>query len=114
DELRAFRTRFGIPISDKDIAKAPFYKPPDDSVEMKYLRERRQALGGYVPKRAVRSKPLAPPAEDLWSEFHHGTEARKVTTTIAFVRMLAKLLRDPNWGHLVVPIIPDEARTFGM
>jgi pyruvate dehydrogenase E1 component len=114
DELRAFRTRFGIPISDADIAKAPFYKPPDDSVEIKYLRARRQELGGYVPKRAVRSKPLAAPADELWSEFYHGTEGRKVSTTMAFVRMLAKLLRDPNWGHLVVPIIPDEARTFGM
>ncbi len=114
DELRAFRTRFGIPISDADIAKAPFYRPAEDSVEIKYLKERRQALGGYTPKRAVRSKPLAPPPADLWHEFHGGTEGRKVSTTMAFVRMLGKLLRDPNWGHLIVPIIPDEARTFGM
>ena len=114
DELRAFRTRFGIPISDQDIAKAPFYRPPEDSPEIQYLRKCRQALGGYIPKRAVRSKPISPPKSDLWDEFLKGTEGRKVSTTMAFVRMLAKLLRDEKWGHLVVPIIPDEARTFGM
>src|SRR5438874_1424231 len=114
DELRAFRSRFGVPISDAEIAKAPFYRPPDDSPEMKYLKQRRQDLGGYMPKRAVRSKPIAPPAEDLWEEFYKGTEGRKVSTTMAFVRMLSKLLRDEKVGHLVVPIVPDEARTFGM
>jgi pyruvate dehydrogenase E1 component len=114
DELRAFRSRFGIPISDEDIAHASFYRPPDDSPEIQYLKKRRQELGGYLPKRAVRSKPITPPADDLWTEFYKGTEGRKVSTTMAFVRMLAKLLRDEKWGHLVVPIIPDEARTFGM
>jgi len=114
DELRAFRSRFGIPISDEDISKAAFYKPPDDSPELQYLKKRRQELGGYLPKRAVRSKPITPPADDLFAEFNKGTEGRKVSTTMAFVRMLAKLLRDEKWGHLVVPIIPDEARTFGM
>ena len=114
DELRAFRSRFGIPLSDDDIAHASFYRPPDDSPEIQYLKKRRQELGGYLPKRAVRSKPISPPADELWSEFYKGTEGRKVSTTMAFVRMLAKLLRDEKWGHLVVPIIPDEARTFGM
>jgi pyruvate dehydrogenase E1 component len=114
DELKAFRSRFGIPISDEDIAKAAFYKPPDDSPEIQYLKKRRQELGGYLPKRAVRSKPITPPADDLFAEFNKGTEGRKVSTTMAFVRILAKLLRDEKWGHLVVPIIPDEARTFGM
>ncbi|HKD92150.1 MAG TPA: pyruvate dehydrogenase (acetyl-transferring), homodimeric type [Terriglobales bacterium] len=114
EELRAFRSRFGVPISDSEIAKAPFYRPPEDSTEFKYLKARRQELGGYIPKRAVRSKPMAPPAQDLWEEFYKGSEGRKASTTMAFVRMLSKLLRDEKLGHLVVPIVPDEARTFGM
>ncbi|HZU23534.1 MAG TPA: pyruvate dehydrogenase (acetyl-transferring), homodimeric type [Terriglobales bacterium] len=114
DELRAFRSRFGVPISDAEIAKAPFYRPPEDSAEFKYLKARRQELGGYIPKRAVRSKPITPPTQDLWEEFYKGTEGRKASTTMAFVRMLSKLLRDEKLGHLIVPIVPDEARTFGM
>jgi pyruvate dehydrogenase E1 component len=114
EELRAFRARFGVPISDADIAQAPFYKPPDDSAEIKYLRGRREALGGFIPKRKVRSQPLQMPQDELWEEFYKGTEGRKASTTMAFVRMLAKLLRDENIGKLVVPIVPDEARTFGM
>jgi pyruvate dehydrogenase E1 component len=114
DELREFRTRFGIPISDEEVAQAPFYRPPDDSPEMKYLRERRQALGGYMPRRVVTSLPVEPPAEDLFDEFLKGTEGREASTTMAFVRMLSKLLRDKSVGKLIVPIVPDEARTFGM
>jgi len=114
DELRAFREYFGIEISDEQLAKTPFYRPPDDSPEMKYLRERREALGGYVPKRQVRSKPLQVSLEPQFEEFYKGTEGRAVSTTMAFVRMLAKLLRDREIGSLIVPIVPDEARTFGM
>ncbi len=114
DELRDFRTRFGIPISDDDVAKAPFYRPPEDSPEMKYLRERREALGGYMPKRRAKNTPLAPPSEDLYEEFYKGTDDRAVSTTMVFVRFLSKLLRDKELGKLVVPIVPDEARTFGM
>ncbi|MBE7561192.1 pyruvate dehydrogenase (acetyl-transferring), homodimeric type [bacterium] len=114
DELREFRTRFGIPISDEDVAEAPFYKPPDDSPEMKYLHERRKALGGYLPDRSRRADPIAPPDPKLFEEFHEGTEGRPVSTTMAFVRVLTKLLRDPHVGKYVVPIVPDEARTFGM
>ncbi len=114
EELRAFRSRFGIPISDKDIAKAPFYRPPEDSPEIKYLQARRQELGGSVPKRVVRSKPLRSIPTELFEEFYAGTEGRKASTTMVFVRLLSKLLRDPDIGHLVVPIVPDEARTFGM
>jgi len=114
EELRAFRTRFGIPISDAEIGKTPFYRPPEDSIEIKYMRERRKALGGYVPTRKVRSEPLASVSNELFEEFYKGTEGRKASTTMVFVRLLSKLLRDKDLGRLVVPIVPDEARTFGM
>jgi len=114
DELRLFRGRFGIPISDEEIAEAPFYKPPDNSVETQYLQERRRALGGSMPERRVVSVPAQPLAEDHFEEFYKGTEDRKVSTTMVFVRLLAKLLRDEKFGKLIVPIIPDESRTFGM
>jgi pyruvate dehydrogenase E1 component len=114
EELRAFRTRFGIPISDAEIQDAPFYRPAEDSIEIKYMRERRKALGGYLPNRKVRSTPLAGVPHEAFEEFHKGTEGRKASTTMVFVRLLSKLLRDKDLGHLVVPIVPDEARTFGM
>ncbi len=114
EELRAFRTRFGIPISDAEIHDAPFYRPPEESIEIKYMREQRQKLGGYLPTRKVRSQPLAPVPHELFEEFHKGTEGRKASTTMVFVRLLSKLLRDKQIGELVVPIVPDEARTFGM
>ncbi len=114
DELREFRARFGIPISDDEVAKAPFYKPPDDSPEMKYLHERRKNLGGYIPSRRPKSSAVKPPPEEIFEEFYKGTEGREVSTTMAYVRILTKLLRDKDIGRLIVPIIPDEARTFGM
>ena len=114
EELRAFRTRFGIPISDAEIHDTPFYRPAEDAVEITYMRERRQSLGGYVPNRKVRSTPLASVPHDPFEEFHKGTEGRKASTTMVFVRLLSKLLRDKDLGHLIVPIVPDEARTFGM
>jgi pyruvate dehydrogenase E1 component len=114
DELRAFRTRFGIPISDAEISQTPFYRPPEDSAEMNYLRERRGALGGHVPSRRVRSQPLPHVSSEPFEEFYAGTEGRNASTTMVFVRLLSKLLRDKEIGHLIVPIVPDEARTFGM
>ena len=114
DELKEFRTRFEIPISDEDVAQAPFYKPPEDSPEIIYLKEKREALGGYVPTRRSASTPLDPPPADLFEEFFRGTEGREVSTTMVFVRLLSKLLRDKGLGRLIVPIVPDEARTFGM
>jgi pyruvate dehydrogenase E1 component len=114
DEVKAFRTRFGIPISDDDVAQAPFYRPADDSAEIWYMQERRAALHGPVPKRIVRSEPIKAEFGDTFEEFHKGTESRKASTTMVFVRMLSKLLRDEEIGKLVVPIVPDEARTFGM
>jgi len=114
DELKEFRSRFGIPLNDNDCVEVPFYRPADDSIELQYLRSRREALGGYVPARSVRSKPLKLQHEDLWQEFFEGSEGREVSTTMAFVQMLRKMLKDPEIGKLVVPIVPDEARTFGM
>jgi pyruvate dehydrogenase E1 component len=114
DEIRTFRTRFGILISDEEIKDTPFYRPADDSPEITYMRERRKALGGYLPNRVVRAQPLKCEFGDLFEEFSKGTEGRSVSTTMVFVRMLAKMLRDPEIGQLVVPIVPDEARTFGM
>ncbi len=114
DELREFRSRFGIPISDEQLAETPFYLPPEDSREIQYIRARRQALGGYVPARKVRSKPLVADHDALFREFLTGSEGREVSTTMAFVGMLRQMLRDPEIGKVVVPIVPDEARTFGM
>jgi pyruvate dehydrogenase E1 component len=113
-DLRSFRTRFGIPVSDDEIAEAPFYRPSEDSDELQYLRERRKSLGGFVPTRTEKAAPLQLSATDLFDEFFKGTEGRKASTTMVFVRLLSKLLRDKDLGELVVPIVPDEARTFGM
>src|SRR6187401_1411266 len=113
-DLRSFRTRFGIPISDEQIADAPFYRPPEDSPELQYIRERRKALGGPVPSRTVRVEPLKVGLDSLFEEFSKGTDGKKASTTMVFVRILTKLLRDKEIGNLIVPIVPDEARTFGM
>ncbi len=115
EELLAFRSRFGIPVSDEEAPSAPFYRPPEESPEMAYLHERRKQLGGYVPGRVtLRSRPLSPPLPELFREFYEGTGERTASTTMVFVRMLAQLLKDENVKELIVPIIPDEARTFGM
>src|SRR5499425_2733559 len=114
EELKEFRSRFGIPLNDQDCIEVPFYRPTEDSEEIQYLRARREALGGYTPVRAVRSKPITTDNEELFKEFYEGSEGREVSTTMAFVGMLRKMLKDPEIGKLVVPIVPDEARTFGM
>lgn len=113
-ELRHFRSRFGIPVSDQDVDTVPFYRPEDDSPEIKYLQEQRKKLHGFVPTRRMKSDPVKTPEQSLYEEFYQGTEGREVSTTMVFVRILTKLLRDENLGKLVVPIVPDEARTFGM
>src|SRR5262245_41545859 len=114
EELQRFRKRFDVPIREEDIHDTPFYRPPDDSAEIQYLRAQRMALGGYVPKRMVRSEPLQVSLGEVFEEFLDGDPKREVSTTMAVVRMLAKLLKHPELGKLVVPIVPDEARTFGM
>ena len=114
EELELFRSRFGIPIPDDELQNAPFYRPSDDSAEIKYMQARRKQLGGYMPERKVRATPLKPVPEAHFEEFYKGTDGREASTTMVFVRLLAKLLRDPELGKFIVPIIPDEARTFGM
>jgi pyruvate dehydrogenase E1 component len=114
-ELRTFRDRLELPIPDKKLADPPYYHPGPDSDEVRYMMERRKALGGCVPKRVVRSKPLAPPADKNFAEFRTGTGANQaVSTTMVFAKLVRNLVRDPVWGKRIVPIIPDEARTFGM
>jgi pyruvate dehydrogenase E1 component len=114
DELKEFRARFGIPISDEDIASAPFYRPSEDSHEMQYLKQHRKELGGFAPTRKTDVRPIKTPPEDIFEEFYKGTEGREASTTMVFVRLLAKLLKDKEIGKYIVPIVPDEARTFGM
>jgi pyruvate dehydrogenase E1 component len=114
DEMKEFRSRFGIPISDDDIANAPFFKPSEESAEMQYLKARRRELGGFVPSRKGDVRPIKTPPEEIFEEFYKGTEGREVSTTMVFVRILAKLLKDKELGKFIVPIVPDEARTFGM
>ena len=114
DELRAFRSRFGIPISDDEVAKAPFYRPPEDSEEMRYLRERRQALGGYVPSRPKQGPLLKTPSLDEYRPFIEKSAGREVSTTTGAVTLMASLLKDKHVGKYIVPIVPDESRTFGM
>jgi len=114
DELLEFRTRFGIPLSDDQARDATFYRPPENSPEMIYLQEHRADLGGALPSRGVRCEPLHMPPEEVFAEFAEGSSGREISTTMAFVRILTKLLKDKQLAKLVVPIIPDEARTFGM
>jgi pyruvate dehydrogenase E1 component len=113
-DLRTFRDRFGVPIPDDRISDAPFYRPHDKSAEIAYMKDRRSTLGGFVPRRVVTAPPIRPAMLDLYDEFFKGTAGRKASTTMVFVKLLAKLLRDKEIGNLVVPIVPDEARTFGM
>ncbi|GAB1416805.1 pyruvate dehydrogenase (acetyl-transferring), homodimeric type [Paludibacter sp.] len=114
DELRDFRVRYGIPVSEDEVANAPFYKLPENSHEMQYLKKRREELGGFLPERRVDVRPIKTPPEEIFAEFYTGSEGRELSTTMAFVRLLTKLLKDKEIGKLIVPIIPDEARTFGM
>jgi pyruvate dehydrogenase E1 component len=114
EDVRRFRGRFDIPINEDDLDDVPFYRPARDSLEIKYLLERRQALGGPLPRRQVTAPALSPPPEAFFEEFHKGTDGREVSTTMAYVRILTKLLRDEKLGRYIVPIVPDEARTFGM
>ncbi len=112
--LMTFRERFELPLSDEQVRAAEYYKPPDDSLEMQYLRERRSALGGYLPQRRRKAEPLPVPGLELFQSQLDGTGEREISTTMAFVRILAALLRNKAIAPHIVPIVPDESRTFGM
>ncbi len=116
DDIRYFRDRFNIPIPDSELPKIPFYKPADDTPEMKYLHERRQALGGYLPKRrqVADESFTVPSLENFKAVLEPTAEGREISTTQAYVRFLTQLLRDQALGPRIVPILVDEARTFGM
>jgi len=114
NELVAFRRRFDIPISEEAARRAEFYKPPADSPEMQYLLGHRKALSGFVPGRRAPTVKLKPPRWEDLAEFFAGSDGREVSTTMAFVRLLSHLMRDKQVGRYIVPIVPDEARTFGM
>ena len=115
EALLAFRDRFNIPLTDEEVAKAPFYRPPEDSPEVCYMLERRQALGGFLPARTSIPKPsFRLPGLDLFKAQLSGTGDREISTTMVFVRILSALVRDKALKQYVVPIIPDESRTFGM
>jgi pyruvate dehydrogenase E1 component len=111
--LLQFRDRFNIPLNDEQVASLHFYRPPEDSLEMKYLKERSKAMG-VVPQRKPVSEPLQIPGLEAFDALLKGTEEREISTTMAFVRMLGILVKDKNIGKQVVPIVPDESRTFGM
>ena len=115
-ELKEFRDRLYLPIPDAALEAElpPYYHPGEDSDEITYMRERRAALGGYLPKRVVRAKPLTLPGDSVYEELKHGSGKQAVATTMAFVRLLKDLMKDPGIGARFVPVIPDEARTFGM
>jgi pyruvate dehydrogenase E1 component len=113
-QLIKFRDRFQIPIPDDQLEELPFYKPNADAPEMVYLREQRAKLGGFAPARIIKANPLVAPGPEIFNEFYKGSTGRPVSTTMAYVRMLTLLLQDKTIGKLIVPIVPDEARTFGM
>lgn len=112
-ELKEFRDRFDIPIPDTHLEEAPFYRPDEKSEEIQYMLDMRSRLGGFVPVRKVHTKPITVPTVNIFNEFFGGSD-RDVSTTMVFVRMLTILMKDPIIGKKIVPIIPDEARTFGM
>ncbi len=114
ESLKAFRDRFAIPISDSELKDVPYYRPAPDSPEMRYMRERREALGGLLPVRRAAMRKLDTPALEAFSNQLKGSGKREISTTMAFVRLLSALVKDKAIGERVVPIVPDEARTFGM
>ena len=114
EALKEFRDRFNIPVSNKDIDSIPYCKPDSNSIEMQYLHEKRQSLGGYLPKRRVKAPKLMIPALKIFKTQLDGSGDREISTTMAFIRMLTALVRDKKIGKNIVPIVPDEARTFGL
>src|ERR1700739_898903 len=118
EDLKAFRDAQRIPVSDQQLEKnpylPPYFHPGPDSAEIRYLLDRRRALGGFVPDRRTKSKALTLPPRDIYKSIKKGSGTQEVATTMATVRVFKELLRDKEIGPRIIPIIPDEARTFGM
>ncbi len=114
DNIKAFRDKFSIPVSDEDIENIPYVRPDNDSPEIQYLKKTREALGGPIPRRRNVSEALVLPDDKAFLKLYEGTEERKISTTMATVRIITDLLKDKKIGERIVPIVPDEARTFGM
>lgn len=114
EDLKKFRDRFELPIKDEDLEALPYYRPADDSPEMQYMRSRRNTLNGYLPSRKADFDPIVAPALDAFAAQLKSTGDREISTTMSFVRILSSLVKDKNIGKQIVPIVPDEARTFGM
>ena len=114
ESLKTFRTRFDLPVSDEEVENLSYYKPAKDSPEIKYMMERRNALGGFLPKRKKQGNKLNVPSIDAFANQLKSTGDREISTTMAFVRILTTLVKDKDIGKFIVPIVPDEARTFGM
>ena len=114
DDLLYYRDRFDVPLTDEQVKNIEYYRPKEDSQEIKYLKERRLQLGGFIPERSSFAKPVKVPPKDIFDVMKQSTGTKEMSTTMALVRMLTNLLRDKNVSPKLVPIIPDEARTFGM
>jgi pyruvate dehydrogenase E1 component len=112
--LLAFRDHFALPLSDEQVQNLAFYRPGDDSKELAYLQSRRRALGGYLPARTCAAAPVPPPALESYADFALRAEGRTMSTTVAVVRLIGNLLKNEAFGPRIVPIVADEARTFGM
>ncbi len=114
DDLMYYRDRFDVPLTDQQVKNIEYYKPDKNSLEIKYIKERRVQLGGFIPERTTYAKPIKTPPKDIFDNMKESTGQKEMSTTMALVRMLTNLLRDKNVAQRLVPIIPDEARTFGM
>ena len=114
DDLMYYRDRFDVPLTDQQVKNIEYYKPDEKSPEIKYIKERRLKLGGFLPERTTFAKPIKTPPKDIFDFMKVSTGEKEMSTTMALVRMLTNLLRDKNISPRLVPIIPDEARTFGM
>tara|TARA_B100001175_G_scaffold99836_1_gene84563 strand:- start:29857 stop:32493 length:2637 start_codon:yes stop_codon:yes gene_type:complete len=114
ENIKSFRDRFDIPVSDSEIEKLPYVRPPEDSPEIQYLKNTRKNLGGFIPRRRIASEKLIMPEDKIFNKSYESTGDRKISTTMAIVRIITDLLKDTDIGKRIVPIVPDEARTFGM
>lgn len=114
EELKNFRDRFKIPVSDEEVGKAPFYRFEKDSKEYEYLKESREKLGGWIPERKNKAEPVKLPGDDMYKDLLEDSGDREVATTMVIVKLMSKLIKDKNIGDRIVPIVPDESRTFGM